>query len=351
MAQTTLRDRIQSIEDAISAGQIDDAMADCQEILARYPDALEIQRLLGEVYLAQGRLEEAQQSFDWILVNDPENVIAYCDRALICEHLSDIDTALDCYQQAYELSRGNSQIRQEFNQLSVKAGQQEFMLSRAGLARLYMRGDLLTQALQEWEAVLAAAPDRLDARLGLMETYWREGINDQVEQMASRILEDVPNCEKALLLLAHITSAFNMQRARELVQRSELLDPELVMAHELFGDLAASQPHDPFLSIIRRDSIFLNEHTNGNGKQIDAISTHQYTAVEVEDEALAAQGASADRRYNWNAQDALAELDTRTIAQASALPASEATMPAAPTGAAARRFRRVGRTARNRRRL
>ena len=43
MVQTTLRDRIQSIEDAISAGHIDSAMADCQEILARYPDALEIQ--------------------------------------------------------------------------------------------------------------------------------------------------------------------------------------------------------------------------------------------------------------------------------------------------------------------
>ena len=324
MVQTTLRDRIQSIEDAISAGHIDGAMADCQEILARYPDALEIQRLLGEVYLAQGRLEEAQQTFDWILINDPENVIAYCDRALICEHQSDIDTALDCYQQAYELSRGNSQIRQEFNHLSAKAGQQEFMLSRAGLARLYMRGDLLTQAMQEWEAVLAAAPDRLDARLGLMETYWREGIYDQVEQIASRILEDIPNCEKALLLLAHVTSAFNMQRARELVQRAELLDPELVMAQELFGDLAASQPHDPFLAILRRDAIVLNGQSNGNAKQLEAISTRQYAAVEVADTALAGQSAAADRLYNWNSQDSLAELDTRALAQANALPASEA---------------------------
>ncbi len=324
MAQTTLRDRIQSIEDAISAGHIDGAMADCQELLAHYPDALEIQRLLGEVYLAQGRMEEAQQTFDWILVNDPENVIAYCDRALICEHQSDIDTALDCYQQAYELSRGNSQIRQEFNSLSAKAGQQEFMLSRAGLARLYMRGDLLTQAIQEWEAVLAVSPDRLDARLGLMETYWREGIYDQVEQTASRILEDIPNCEKALLLLAHVTSAFNMQRARELLQRAELLDPELVMAQELFADLIASQPHDPFLAIMRRDPIVMNGQTNGNGKQVEAMSTLQYAAVETEDAALVAQSASADRLYTWSAQDSLAELDTRGLAQAHPLPASEA---------------------------
>ena len=322
MAQTTLRDRIQNIEDAISAGQIDGAMADCQELLARYPDALEIQRLLGEVYLAQGRLDEAQQTFDWILVNDPENVIAYCDRALICEHQSDIDTALDCYQQAYELSRGNSQIRQEFNHLSAKAGQQEFMLSRAGLARLYMRGDLLTQAIQEWEAVLSITPDRLDARLGLMETYWREGLYDQVEQMASRILEEIPNCEKALLLLSHVTSAFNMQHARELLQRAELLDPELVMAQELFADLTASQPHDPFLAIMRREPIVLNGQANG--KQVEAMSTHQYAAVEAEDAALVAQSSSADRLYTWSAHDSLAELNTRGLAQARPLPASEA---------------------------
>src|SRR5579884_2228958 len=237
MKQTTLRDRIQNIEDAISAGHTDEAMASCQQLLTYFPEALEIQRLLGEIYLAQGRLDEAQQTFDWILVNDPENVIVYCDRALICESQNDIDTALDCYQQAYELSRGNTNIRQEFNQLSARAGQQEFMLSRAGLARLYMRGDLLTQAIQEWEAVLAISPDRLDARLGLMETYWREGMYEKAEQIASQLLEEVPTCLKALLYLAHITSFSNMQRARDLLLRAEALDPELSMAQELFADL------------------------------------------------------------------------------------------------------------------
>src|SRR5260370_3552346 len=127
MAQITLRDYLQETEDAITNNRADDALARCQRILASFPESLEAQRLLGEVYLAQGQLGEAQQTFDWVLTNDPENIIAYCDRALICEHLSDYDTALDCYQQAYELSRGNSQIREEFNQLSAKAGQQGFI--------------------------------------------------------------------------------------------------------------------------------------------------------------------------------------------------------------------------------
>ena len=140
MAQTTLRDYLQTTEDAISTGRVDDALANCQYILNHFPEALEAQRLLGEIYLAQGKLEDALQTFDWVLTNDPENVMAYCNRALISERMSDYDTALDCYQQAYELSRGNGQIRQIFNQLSQKVGQQGFVFSRAGLARLYMRG-------------------------------------------------------------------------------------------------------------------------------------------------------------------------------------------------------------------
>jgi tetratricopeptide (TPR) repeat protein len=314
--QITLRDRIQQIEDAISAGRIDEAMADCQQILARYPDALEIQRLLGEVYLAQGRLEEAQQTFDWILVSDPENVIVYCDRALICEHQSDIDTALDCYQQAYELSRGNNQIRQEFNNLSVKAGQQEFMLSRAGLARLYMRGHLLTQAIQEWEAVLAASPDRQDARLGLLETYWREGRYDEVERMAQRVLEEVPQCLKALLLLAHVASAYNMQRARDLVARSMILDPEMMLAQDLFSDLISSQPNDPFLALINAKPVELpGKEANGHGKTIDTINTLHYAAVAVEDGSSEDEHA-AENVYHWGDIGNWSELDTRSVPQA-----------------------------------
>jgi len=110
MAQVTLREYLQEIEDTISSGHIDDASKQCQHVLVQFPESLEVQRLLGEVYLAQGQMEDAQQALDWILTNDPENVIAYCDRALISERLSDFDTALDCYQQAYELSRGNRDI-------------------------------------------------------------------------------------------------------------------------------------------------------------------------------------------------------------------------------------------------
>jgi tetratricopeptide (TPR) repeat protein len=321
MVQTTLRDYLQNTEDAISSGRIEDAMVNCQHVLSYFPEALEAQRLLGEIYLAQGHLEEAQHTFDWILANDPENVIAYCDRALICERQDDIDTALDCYQQAYELSRGNSQIRQEFNQLSAKAGQQEFMFSRAGLARLYMRGDLLTQAIQEWEAVLGASPERLDARIGLLEAYWREGIYDQVEQLATRILEEAPTCLKALVLLAHVTSASNMQRAEELIQRAEAFDPELVMAQELFSDLIASQPNDPFLNLIKKEPIFISD-ASADEKQAFKGQTAINAPVEINGSHSSAD--SSNHTPDWNNLESWRELDAIRAPQAEHQPLEEA---------------------------
>jgi tetratricopeptide (TPR) repeat protein len=318
MTQTTLREYLRTTEDAIGSGRYDEAMANCQNVLTYFPEALDAQRLLGEVYLAQNRLEEAQQTFEWILTNDPENVIVYCDRALVSERTADIDTALDCYQQAYELSRGNTKIRQAFNELSASVGQQEFMFSRAGLARLYMRGDLLTQAIQEWEAVLAVSPERLDARLGLLETYWRQGLYEKAEQTATQLLEEIPTCLKAILYLAHLTSISQVQRAKDLLQRAETLDPDLRMAREIFADLANSSPTDPFLGLFRKEPVMLENGVpvNWRTSSSPAPAVHlngsaPHPAVQVEANGLAASSPYTD----WEVVDAQPTVQTPGASQ------------------------------------
>ncbi len=296
MAQITLRDYLQEAEDAIRDDRIDDAFTHCRNILAQFPESLDAQRLLGEAYLAQGQLEEAQQSFDWILTNDPENVVAYCNRALICERSSDYDTALDCYQQAYELSHGNSQIRREFNRLSTETGPQGFMFSRAGLARLYMRGDLLTQAIQEWETVLALNPERLDARTGLLETCWRDAHYDRVEQQATQILQDVPGCLKALFLLAYVISAKNIEQARELLKRAEALDPDLLMGQELFSDIMARQPAEPFLQLLKKAPVTLETSLS---KSSATLAADQQEAI-VQPSSASPMSLSSEALAAWN---------------------------------------------------
>src|SRR5260221_622303 len=195
----------------------------------------------------------------------------------------------------------------------------------AGLARLYMRGDLLTQAIQEWEAVLSASPDRLDARIGLLETYWREDTYDKVQQLATQMLEEIPTCLKVLLLLAHVTSVYDLERAKGLIQLAEALDPELVMAQELFSDLIASQHSDPFLALLKKEPIVLPD--TSDDKQISKVSTKINTSAVANGSHSPAE--PVDQAHDWNRLESWSELDTTHVSQPHSQPAQEASAYAA----------------------
>jgi tetratricopeptide (TPR) repeat protein len=237
MAETTLRDTLRLAEDDIGAGRPADALTRCQHILTHYSEMLEAHRVLGEAYLALNQTKEAFQAFDQVLISDPENTLAYCGRALISHQLGDYDSALDCYYQACELSLGNRQLRQEFRRLASQANQPDFVLSRVGLARLYMRGDLLAHAIREWEQILQSDPERIDAHIGLAETLWRDGQAEQAARRCKIILEAVPSCLKAQLLLGEIAyRAGRQEEARQYLEQARQQDPDGRMARELFAD-------------------------------------------------------------------------------------------------------------------
>jgi tetratricopeptide (TPR) repeat protein len=241
MAETTLRDALRLAEDDIGASRPADALTRCHHILTHYPEMLEARRVLGEAYLALSKTREAYQAFDRVLVSDPENTLAYCGRALIGQELGDFDSALDCYYQACELSLGNRQLRLEFRRLANQANQPDFVLSRVGLARLYMRGDLLTHAIREWEQVLQGDPERVDARIGLAEALWRDGQAARAAAQCRLILQAIPSCLKALLLLGEIAyRAGQTSEANHYLDQARRLDPDGRMARELFADALIS---------------------------------------------------------------------------------------------------------------
>jgi len=219
--------------------------------------------LLGKVYLAQKQQEKAKQIFDWILISDPENVVAYYSLGYIYENMKDNSTALACFRQAYECSKGDRTLRENMKRLQVLPGSKRFMLSRSGLARLYIRGGLYSLAIWEWEAVLEANPGRLDARIGLLEAYWYSSSYNQAEKLALLILGDAPDCLKALLVLAHISSfAKNEQKTKKLIEQVLFLDPNLTITKDLLNKIIKDQ--SPFSSLLKKEPSLLPANINHN---------------------------------------------------------------------------------------
>ena len=252
MERTTLTERLRRVEAEIAAGRPEQALATCQELQTAYPRALRVQRTLGQIYLALRKPREALATLDRALAGDPEDVRACCARALVHQMHGDDVSALAWYRRACDLRPDDQALRATYRDLARRLGEPPYRPSRAGLARLYLRGDLLAHALREWEQLVAENPDRLDAQVGLAETLWIAGHAAAAEDRCRRILANAPSCVKAMLIqMALALEEGDMDTARAHLERTLQLDPDMAIAQICFSDaLAAGDP--VMIALLRR---------------------------------------------------------------------------------------------------
>ncbi len=261
MGQTTLSERLRAVESEIAAGRSDRALELCQQIAAHYPRALAVQRVLGEVYLALRKPREALGSLDRALEGNPEDARACCARAIVHQIHGNAAGALDLYRRACDISPDDQTLRAAYRELATSLGQPPYQPTRRGLARLYLRSDLLPHAIREWETLLGEQPDSLEAQVGLAEALWRSGATRAAEERCRRILANAPSCIKPLLILAVLAhDAGNSDEAERLIRRTRELDPDQRIAQTLLADrlvadlplrtliLGADQPFDGAVS-------------------------------------------------------------------------------------------------------
>jgi tetratricopeptide (TPR) repeat protein len=251
MERTTLTERLRRVEAEIAAGHPEQALAYCQELQVAYPRALRVQRVLGEIYLALRRPREALAALDRTLAGDPEDVRACCARALVHQMHGDDTAALAWYRRACDLRPDDQSLRLTYRNLARRLREPSYRPSRAGLARLYLRGDLFAHAIREWEQLVNESPDMLDAQVGLAETLWLAGHTRVAEERCLRILANAPSCVKAMLILMALSLADgDMDSARAHLQRTLQLDPDMAIAQVFFADALASG--DPVLTPLLR---------------------------------------------------------------------------------------------------
>lgn len=241
MGQTSLSESLRGVEAEIAAGRPDRALALCQELVTRHPRALAVQRVLGEVYLALRKSREALGALDRALAGNPEDARACCARAIVNQIQGDTMAALAWYRRACDISPDDQVLRSAYREIASHLQQPPYRPSRAGLARLYLRGDLFPHATREWETLLAEQPDALEAQVGLAETLWRAKLTAAAADRCQRILNNVPSCVKVLLILAAIEyDAGNGEEAQRLMRRAGELDPDQRIGQALFADRFAA---------------------------------------------------------------------------------------------------------------
>ena len=280
MERTTLTERLRRVEAEIAAGRPEQALAACQELQTAYPRALRVQRTLGQIYLALRKPREALATLDRALAGDPEDVRACCARALVHQMHGDDVAALAWYRRACDLRPDDQALRATYRDLARRLGEPPYRPSRAGLARLYLRGDLFAHAIREWEQLVAESPDRLDAQVALAEALWLAGHAAAAEDRCRRILANAPACVKAMLIqMALALSDGDMDAARAHLERTLQLDPDMAIAQITFSDALASG--DPVMTALLRGS--------AGADATDGMATSRPTGGFARSEPLAGQ--------------------------------------------------------------
>ena len=249
--QVTLTAYSDQIRDLIQHERNDEAIALCQHILRYYPKCVDVYSHLGQALLEKSRLADAKDVFRRVLSADPENMIAYVGLAVLLEQEQLIAEAVWHLERACELAPGHSELHQELQRLYHELDgrpRTRLKLTPGGLARLYMQEGLFAQAIQEWNAIVATDEKRFDARVALAQTQWLVGQLRAAAETAQALLQMLPYCLKANLILGVVWKEIGLAESEQYLQRAQELDPTNRVANAMFGarsPLPLAEPRVP----------------------------------------------------------------------------------------------------------
>jgi tetratricopeptide (TPR) repeat protein len=247
MAEISLREYHEQIEDMISQGRYGEAVSHGKHILETYPKYVAAYRLLGRSMLEARQDDHAIDMFLRVLSADPEDMLSWVAMSEIYDRRDDLDAAVWCLERAFELSVDNQLVGEELRQLYGRRDgttPERTELTRGALARLYLKGDLLSRAISEFRALLEEQPERVELELALAEALWRNEQRLEASEVCQSILDKLQYCLKANLILGEIWVNSGREEGQTYLRRAEALDPENKMAQVLFGDASPLQPHD-----------------------------------------------------------------------------------------------------------
>ena len=316
MATMSLQAAYDQARSYLEANKVEQAIGVAQHILEHFPESLEAHRILGEAYLAGRQFEQAEAAFARVLRADPEDIPAHVGLGITFERQGKLDHAVAEFEQALEVRPDMPELRSQLLRLYTDIWGSEgatLRLSRPGLARLYAKGHMLPQAIQEYRSVIEEQPERFDARVGLAEALWRNQQEQQAAEVCSEILALRPDVLKANLLLGYIKLASGDPDGEPFWRQAQRLDPYQHVARSLFEtlpDLPAPNVQIPAWDEARWAERRAREEAERRAAQA-AVATAAVAAAEPESELAPAWGpakASVTDQGGFDADDLLASL-------------------------------------------
>ncbi|MFO7680332.1 MAG: tetratricopeptide repeat protein [Chloroflexota bacterium] len=219
MTTISLHKYHEQIEHLLDDSQYELAASHCRYILKQYPRHVNTYRLLAKTLLEQGDLGGALEMFQRVLSADPNDYIAHAGLSVVYREEGLLTQSLWHLERAYEIEPYNGAIQQELRGLYVdymesssrgKREDMEFVaperlpVTDGALARLYVNGELYTQAIDVLRRALAEDEDRIDLEVLLVEALWLDNQRIDAVQVCLQVLDKLPNCITANAVLAEI---------------------------------------------------------------------------------------------------------------------------------------------------
>ncbi len=265
MATTTLQAAYKQAQQLLETNDPERAIAVAQHILEFFPDNLEAYRILGEAYLASRQFDLAQTALQRVIASDPESIPAHFGLGLAFERQGNMPEAVHEFEKALEIKPDMPELRSQLIRLYNEAeggDNAQLRLTRPGLARLYARGQMWAQAIQEFRDLQADHKDRLDVHVGLAESLWMDGQHAESAEVSREILQRYPHALKPNLLLGY----YMLQEERNpegerYWQIARQLDPFDTVARTMFNPLP--DVADPVTELPEWDEAVWQEQQRG----------------------------------------------------------------------------------------
>ncbi|HEV7128415.1 MAG TPA: tetratricopeptide repeat protein, partial [Ktedonobacterales bacterium] len=176
---------LREVSNYVAHGLLTAAIEECLRVIEIAPQYLDVHLMLGEIYVRQGKTEQAIAKYailvDTFMVNGR------------------IDDAINTYHRILQLEPNNLTYRVKLIELLTRQGRTDEVLhERMAAAESYLRLGYADRAIQEYEQALLANPANMPVRLSYAQALMKAGRAAQATGEYQRVLQVDPTNVTAL---------------------------------------------------------------------------------------------------------------------------------------------------------